>query len=439
MPKKLVKWLGRRLSIGKQDVYPTDGLLGPRDLLQLSTPERADLHFPPHLPEAHPRLRHLEPDEPQAIFSEIDRGDILLHHPYHDYDGSVLRFLQSAAIDPAVLAIKLTIYRTSSASPIVRALIEAARRGKQVAVLVEITARFDEEPNIAWGRLLEREGVHVSYGVERLKTHVKLALVVREEQQLIRRYVHTGTGNYHTGTARIYEDLGLLTCHADICEDVAALFNALTGAAPMTEFRRLLVAPHALRARFTEMIRREAGHAAAGRPAGIRAKMNQLQDPDLIRELYRAGQAGVRITLIVRGLCCLRPGVPGLSENIGVSSIVGRFLEHSRVYRFENGGEPEYFLGSADWMKRNLDRRVESVVPILDPAIQRQIDAIFDVYEADNGSAWDCASDGTYVPRIPRPDEDRLAAQDAFIERASHDAHAIERGDIPLPPFGESG
>jgi polyphosphate kinase len=413
MPSELADWLARQLGAERSDVYRSQAFLGLADLTRLEVPDRGDLRWPAHTPKTHPRLRRLE-DRPGAIFEEIARGDILLHHPYHSFDTSVLRFLESAAVDPRVLAIKLTIYRTGADSPIVRALADAARRGKQVAVLVEITARFDEAPNIAWGQYLEKEGVHVAYGVERLKTHVKLALVVREEEGQVRRYAHVGTGNYHIGTARVYEDLGLLTCHAEICEEVAAVFNSLTGAHPSVSYRRMLVAPQNMRERFTELVRREQDHALAGRPAGIRAKMNQLQDPAIIRELYAASAAGVPLALNVRGLCCLRPGVPGLSERIRVYGLVGRFLEHSRVYRFENGGEPEYYIGSADWMKRNLDGRVETIVPILDPAIQHEIDAILAVYERDNCSVWDCGPDGSYERRRPAPGEAPAAAQDVL-------------------------
>jgi polyphosphate kinase len=364
--------------------------------------------------------------KPGSIFEEIARRDLLLHHPYHSFESSVLRFLESAAVDADVLAIKLTIYRTGRDSPIIRALADAARRGKQVAVLVEITARFDEAPNIAWGRLLEKEGVHVAYGVERLKTHVKLALVVREEGDRIRRYAHIGTGNYNIGTARIYEDLGLLTADPEICSDVAAVFNSLTGAQPNPSYRRLLVAPYAMRARFIELIRREAEHSSHGRPCGIFAKMNQLQDPEIIRELYTVAQAGVPIRLNVRGLCCLRPGVPGLSETVQVHGLVGRFLEHSRLYRFTNGGAPEYYLGSADWMKRNLDNRVETIVPILDPEIRAQLDRLIAVYQADNSTVWDCGPDGNYVLRRPAAGEPRRAAQEIFFDDSPDSASAAD-------------
>ena len=418
MPGPLRAWLAAQLELGPDDVYATRNLLKLSDLTAFADRARGELRYPPHTPVTHPRLAHVTGSGPGAIFDELRRGDLLLHHPYHSFDTSVVRFLESAAADPSVLAIKVTIYRTSADSPIVKALIDASRRGKQVAVLVEINARFDEAPNIAWGRLLEQEGVHVSYGVERLKTHVKLILVVREEGDEIRRYAHVGTGNYHTGTARVYEDLGLLTCHPEICEDVSKVFIELTGATGTHEYARMLVAPRFMRSRFVEMIRREAEHATAGRLSGIVAKMNQLQDPDLIRELYTANRAGVPITLLIRGLNCLRPGVPGLSENIRVISVVGRFLEHSRIYHFANGGDNEWYLGSSDWMKRNLDRRVETITPILDEAVQHELAAIIDTYERDNCSAWDARPDGTYVLREPRNGAPPLAAQDWLLRRA---------------------
>ena len=416
MPENEVAWLSRQLGIGPDDVYPTRAPLGVSDLQRLDGQGRDDLRHPPHEPVDHPRLGRLPASAP-AVFDEIARGDILLHHPYQSFDSSVLRFLNSAASDPAVLAIKLTIYRTSRDSPLLRALAEAARQGKQVAVLVEITARFDEAPNIAWGNFLEKEGVHVSYGVERLKTHVKLALVVREEPGGVRRYAHVGTGNYHSGTAKIYEDLGVLTCDESICNDVAAVFNSLTGVIPYPESSKLLVAPVSMRRRFIELIRREAEHARAGRPSGIDAKMNQLQDAEIIHELYDASGAGVPIRLNIRGLCCLRPGVEGLSETVRVFSVVGRFLEHSRIFRFVNGGRPEHFIGSADWMKRNLNGRVETVIAVEDPGLKRQLDDILAAYEQDNCSVWDCGSDGEYVLRTPAAGESRREVQEEFIRR----------------------
>lgn len=423
MPEELRGWLMRQLGVGPEDIYPTQTFLGISELGQYRVTGRDDLRFPAHEPVTHPRLKRLE-DDPGAIFAEIARGDILLHHPYHSFDSSVLRFIESAARDPRVLAIKLTIYRTSSDSPIVRSLADAARHGKQVAVLVEITARFDEAPNIAWGKFLENEGVHVAYGVEDLKTHVKLALVVREEQGQVRQYAHIGTGNYHPGTAKLYEDVGILTAEPAVCSEVADVFNALTGATPYTEHRRLLIAPASMRARFTELVRRESEHARAGRPAGIVAKMNQLQDAPMIRELYRASQAGVPINLMVRGLCCLRPGLPGLSETVRVSSVIGRFLEHSRIYRFENGGAPEFYIGSGDWMARNLNNRVETAVAVGDPVLQRELDAMLEVYERDNCSAWDCRPDGTYERRIPGEGEPSRAAQEVFIESVRKSRHS---------------
>ena len=416
MPKKLRNWIAGQLNADPEDVLATEGLLGLADLMGFQAEGYPELRYPPHKPVTHSRLQLLDPEDPEDIFSEIRRGDILLHHPYHSFDSSVLHFLQSAAVDPQVLAIKLTIYRTSSQSPIIQALTEAARQGKQVAVLVEITARFDEAPNIEWGRLLEKEGAHVVYGVERLKTHVKLALVVREEADGIRRYVHVGTGNYHTGTARIYEDMGILSCDPELGANVASLFNELTGAMPSPGYGKLMVAPHNLREQFTELIRREARHCREGLPSGIHAKMNQLQDASLIRELYQASQAGVPILLNVRGLCCLRAGVPGLSETIKVYSTLGRFLEHTRLYRFENGGQPEFFLGSADWMQRNLDRRMETMMPVTDPRLKEELEKTLQVYENDNSSAWDMQPDGNYLRRRPGKGQTRRAAQEEFID-----------------------
>ncbi|MCB1124012.1 MAG: polyphosphate kinase 1, partial [Verrucomicrobiae bacterium] len=364
MPERLRTWLGQQLDIDPDDIYETPHPLSIKELNELKVEGYRQLRFPTYKPVTHPRLKITQNSDPTPIFNQIKKGDILLHHPYHSFTTSVLRFLEEAALDPQVLAIKLTIYRTSEDSPIVKALADAARRGKQVAVVVEVTARFDEAPNIAWGKYLEESGAHVAYGVEEFKTHVKLALVVREEKGRIKRYLHIGTGNYHTGTARIYEDLGLITCDESLCDDANSVFNELTGATPFEKYRKMLVAPHNMRRRFTELIQREAENARQGKPSGIRAKMNQLQDPEIIRELYLASQAGVPIVLIVRGLCCLRPGVPGLSENIRVCSVLGRFLEHSRIYCFENAGDPGYYIGSADWMRRNLNERVETITPV---------------------------------------------------------------------------
>ncbi|NCF11062.1 MAG: polyphosphate kinase 1 [Gammaproteobacteria bacterium] len=419
MPERMRTWLAAHLEVDMLDVGTIEGPLAVGDLTSFPGPQDAIHHDVPYTPALHPRFRDLSAKQPERVFAEIRRGDILVHHPYQSFDRSVLLFLDAASRDPTVLAIKLTIYRISARAPVIEKLLEAVRAGKQVAVLVEITARFDEEPNMRWAHLLEREGVHVIYGMEQLKTHAKLAMVVRHENSGIRRYCHLGTGNYHDGTARLYEDLGLFTANSELGEDVAALFNELTGATPYDRYRHLLVAPRYLRPRFTELIRREAEHARAGRPSGIRAKMNQLQDPALIGELYAASQAGVPIELNVRGLNCLRAGVPGLSDTIRVLSVVGRFLEHSRVYRFENGGQPEHFLGSADWMKRNLDRRVEQIVPVLDHGVAREIDAILASYGEDNASAWDMQSDGSYVRRRPAPGEPSRRVQEMLMERAA--------------------
>jgi polyphosphate kinase len=419
MPESLRHWIAEDVGADFADIVAVNGPLALTDLVDLQPDGYHDLRDPPHKPVTHPRLRYLDPADTGGIFRQICAADILLHHPYHNFDTSVLRFLESAARDPKVLAIKLTIYRTNRQSPIIQALIEAARRGKQVVVLVEITARFDEAPNIAWGEQLERAGAHVVYGMEWLKTHIKLGLVVREEETGIRRYVHVSTGNYHTGTARLYEDLGILSCDPKLGAGAAAVFNELTGAIAAPDYGPLLIAPHNLRESFTALIRREAEHSLAGRPAGIRAKMNQLQDPEIIRELYLASQAGVPMTLNVRGLCCLRAGVPGLSQSIRVFSTLGRFLEHGRIYRFENDGEPTYLIGSADWMRRNLSNRMESIMPVKDGTIRAELDQILSIYEQDNCTAWDMQPDGTYLRRRHADTEECLASQERFIRITS--------------------
>lgn len=414
MPDDLQAWLVEQLEIDDSQVMKIRGMLGYGDLLELKIEGRKDLRDAPHIPVHHSRLKNIQPMDSESFFDEIKRKDILVHLPYHDFDTSILRLLQQAATDPKVLAIKLTIYRTSTQSPIVKALMEASARGKQVAVLVEITARFDEAPNIAWGKTLEQGGAHVVYGVERLKTHVKLAMIVREENDGLKRYVHVGTGNYHTGTARLYGDLGIISCNQQLGEDVSRLFNELTGAIAVQEYSLLFVAPHNMRERFTALIRQEADNCKAGKPAGIRAKLNQLQDREIIRELYLASQAGVPISLNIRGLCSLRAGVPGLSQTIRVFSVLGRFLEHSRIYRFENSGDPIILIGSADWMKRNLDRRMETIVPVFSPEIKTELDEILTIYEKDNTFSWDMQPDGRYIRRKPGEKEETLTAQSYF-------------------------
>jgi len=416
MPASLKRWLAQQLGTDLEDVDSVKGLLALADLMLFPTKKYPHLCDPPHRPVTHPRLFGINAHDPKRMFAEIRQGDIMLHHPYHSFDTSVLNFLQCAAVDPKVLAIKLTIYRTSSDSPIIQALQQATLNNKQVAVLVEITARFDEAPNIEWCQHLEQAGVHVAYGVERLKTHVKLALVVREENKGIRRYVHVGTGNYHTGTARIYEDMGILSCDPELGADVAALFNELTGANPCLCYDKLMVAPHNLRERIKELIRREIKHKKDGKPCGIWVKMNQLQDVKIIRELYHASQGGVPIKLNIRGLCCLRAGVPGLSENIQVFCTLGRFLEHSRIYRFENAGNPEFYIGSADWMQRNLDRRMESVMPVTDPKLKEELEQTLKIYEEDNSTAWDMLSDGRYRQRKPKKGQSPKPAQEMLID-----------------------
>jgi polyphosphate kinase len=395
--------------LSERDVQETGPLLELGDLLalsQLDMPSLRDVPFAPVTPAA---LR----DDGRPVFDAVRDRDLMLHHPYDSFTTSVERFLEQAAEDPEVLAIKLTLYRTSGDTAIVRALVEAAQRGKQVVVVMELKARFDEANNIAWARTLERAGVHVVYGMVRLKTHAKTALVVRREPDGIRRYVHLGSGNYNSRTARIYTDLGLLTSNPSIGADVSDLFNFLTGFSRQRLFRKLLVAPGHLRARFIELIEREAAHAREGRPARLIAKMNALVDPEIIRTLYRASRAGVDVDLIVRGICCLRPGVPGVSERIRVTSLVGRFLEHSRAWMFENDGAPECYIGSSDWMPRNFDRRVEAVVPIEDPALQLRMRRLLETALADNRQAWDLHADGSYEKRFAS-DAPEISAQVTF-------------------------
>ncbi|HJU73152.1 MAG TPA: polyphosphate kinase 1 [Gemmatimonadaceae bacterium] len=383
--------------LAARDVHEGGPLLELGDLMSLATIDILDLRDLPFSPSVPVELR----DADRSIFDSIRERDILVHHPYESFGASVERFFETAAQDDHVMAIKLTLYRTSGDTAIVRALTEAAQRGKQVAVLVELQARFDEVNNITWARTLENFGVHVAYGLPGLKTHAKVALVVRREADGIRRYVHIGTGNYNSKTARTYTDFGLFTCKPDIGNDVSELFNLLTGFSRQKTYRRLLVAPANMRDRFLSLIRREAEHARAGQPARIIAKVNALVDAEIIAALYDASRAGVEIDLIVRGICCLRPGVEGVSERIRVISIVGRFLEHSRLMYFANGGQGEYYIGSADWMPRNLDRRVEAVVPVEDAAQHERLRTLVETYLTDNRQAWDLNADGHYTQRQP--------------------------------------
>ncbi|MEO0647765.1 MAG: polyphosphate kinase 1, partial [Cyanobacteria bacterium J06650_10] len=331
---------------------------------------------------------------------------------------TVQAFIKQAALDPNVLAIKMTLYRTSGDSPIVNALIKAAENGKQVVALVELKARFDEENNINWARTLERSGVHVVYGLMGLKTHTKVALVVRRESNTIRRYVHIGTGNYNPKTAKLYTDLGLLSCREDLGTDLTDLFNYLTGYSRQQSYKKLLIAPVSLRKQMTKFIRQEAKIAQSGKKGRIIAKMNSLVDPTIITELYKASQTGVEIDLIIRGICCLRPGVRGISENIRVISIIGRFLEHSRIFYFTNDGEERFYIGSADWMPRNLDRRVEALVPIEEASLQSELMDLIDICLSDNRQAWEMQPDGTYIQRRPQAGEAERRTHNILMKQA---------------------
>ena len=382
--------------LSEEDLHESGGLLDLADLAaiaNLDVPALKDAPFTPMIPV---ELR----DDERSIFDVIKERDILVHHPFDSFSATVERFLNEAAEDPDVLAVKITLYRTSGDLAIATTLIQAAQRGKQVAVLVELKARFDEANNIAWARRLEDAGIHVAFGSANLKTHVKTVLVVRREADGIRRYVHIGTGNYNARTARLYTDVGLFTANPSTGADASDLFNSLTGYSRQQLYRKLLVAPFDMRRRLIELIRREAGFARAGKPARIIAKMNALVDPEVIGELYAASGAGVQVDLIVRGICCLRPGFPGLSDNIRVISIVGRFLEHSRLWFFANDGVAEYYLGSADWMPRNFDRRVEAIAPVDPPELQARMASLFNVYLNDERQAWQLSPDGTWTQRV---------------------------------------
>ena len=396
MPPTTRRILLDGLGLRENDEYEISGMLDLTGLGQLMDLDRPDLKVVPWAPVTPLRLVPPDEDEPADVFAAIRAGDILVHHPYESFAASVERFIAQAADDPDVLTIKQTLYRTSGDSPIVQSLIQAAERGKQVVVLVEIKARFDEEANIVWARKLERAGAHVVYGLVGLKTHSKTSLVVRREGSGLRRYVHIGTGNYNPKTARLYVDLGLLTARPEIGADVTDLFNVLTGLSRQHSFRRLLVAPHSLRSRFLELVAREVEHARVGHEARIILKLNAIVDVACIEALYEAARAGVRIELIVRGACSLQPGVPGLSESVRVRSIIGEFLEHSRIWGFANGGDPEWYIGSADLMDRNLDRRVEAVVPVEDAVARNRLAGIVEVLLADDRRSWQLLPDGTW-------------------------------------------
>lgn len=432
MPETLRDKLRDDLEITEREIYEIDGLLHLKDLFFFLSLPLPDLKDPPWSGVVPPRLRadiaeeqgeDLTAPHAGAVFGEIRKGDILVHHPYESFTHSVEEFIRRAARDPQVLAIKMTLYRTSGNSPIVAALIEAAENHKQVVALVEIKARFDEENNIVWAKKLEQAGVHVVYGIMGLKTHTKTVLVVRTEGNAIRRYVHIGTGNYNPKTAALYTDLGLLSCREELAADLTDLFNFLTGYSRYDQYRKLLVAPVTLRSGMEALIRREIEHARAGRTGRIVAKMNSLVDEQMIRLLFEASQAGVQIDLIIRGICCLRPGVPGISDNIRVVSLVGRYLEHARIFEFHNDGAEEFYIGSADWMTRNLDRRVEAVTPVEDPALRAELKEILDIMLSDNRQAWDLNSDGRYVQRRPADGETERATQARLMERALARSH----------------
>jgi polyphosphate kinase len=396
MPESTRALLRAGLGVGEGETYEVRGMLDLSDLQQLVDLDRPDLKAQPWTPTIPPRLGPPDEDTPADLFAAIQVGDLLVHHPYDSFAASVERLVEQAADDPDVLTIKQTLYRTSLDSRVVHHLIRAAELGKQVVVLVEVKARFDEQANIEWARRLEGAGAHVVYGLAGLKTHCKTLLIVRREGLLLRRYVHIGTGNYNNRTARLYSDLGLLTCRADVGADVSDLFNVLTGLSRQRTFRRLLVAPAGLRSAFLDLVEREIGHAVAGRPARITLKMNALVDRASVESLYRASAAGVDVDLIIRGACTLVPGIAGLSDRITVRSIVGEILEHSRIWRFENGGRQEWYIGSGDLMERNLDRRIEAFVPIEDIEGQRAIDDILETMLADDRRSWQLEDDGRW-------------------------------------------
>ncbi|HEX8070267.1 MAG TPA: polyphosphate kinase 1 [Pyrinomonadaceae bacterium] len=421
MPREMVETLRAELELTDEDVYAVEGPLNLTDLMRLYALDRPDLKDRP-LRACYPAMLR----RGGSVFDVLKRRDVLLHHPYTSY-AVVTDFVRAAAHDPDVVAIKICLYRTGARSPIPEALIEACERGKQVTAVVELKARFDEEHNIEWAKRLEEAGVHVVYGVLGLKTHCKVALVVRREGEELRRYVHVATGNYNPITSGFYTDLGLLTADEDFGADATELFNFLTGYSRQKEYRRLYVAPVNLRAHLLSWIARETAHARAGRPARIIAKLNRIADGAVIRALYEASQAGVEIDLVVRGVCMLRPGVAGLSETIRVRSIVGRFLEHSRVYYFLNGGEEEVYIGSADWMERNLSRRVEVVAPVLDAGLRQYLkEELLIVYLRDDVKARLLKSDGSYERAVPAPGEQRCNAQAHFAARAGRECG---RGD----------
>ena len=412
MEPKLLKILKQEFAVKEDDIYRISGPLDLTFLMKLYGIDGMDAHrYTPYRPQPVPGM-----NDEEDIFTQIRRGDILLHHPYMTFE-PVIQFVKQAATDPDVLAIKQTLYRVSGNSPIVAALAQAAENGKQVSVLVELKARFDEENNINWAKMLEKAGCHVIYGLHGLKTHSKITLVVRREEDGIRRYVHLGTGNYNDSTAKLYTDCGILTCHEPIGEDATAVFNMLSGYSEPKSWNRLILAPLWLRGSFLNMIRRETEHARAGVPARIVAKMNSLCDKEIIAALYEASAAGVEIDLIIRGICCLRTGIPKVSEHIRVRSLVGNFLEHARIFYFRNGGEEEFYMGSADWMPRNLDKRVEITFPVEDQRLKEEVRHILQIQLEDNVKAHILQPDGSYE-KIDKRGKTLVCAQEYFCEEA---------------------
>ncbi len=416
IPPEIRKELIEQLGITEADVYDIPGLIGLGSLMAIAFLPMPEHQDKPWKSVTHPRLKQGDEDG-KNIFDIISEGDFLVHHPYQSFTTTVQRFIEEAANDDNVLAIKQTLYRTSGDSPIVHALIRAAENGKQVAVLVELKARFDEANNILWAKKLENAGVHVVYGLKNLKTHTKTALVVRQEGDRLVRYVHIGTGNYNPKTARFYSDLGIFSCNDNLGADLTDLFNYLTGYSRQRDYRKLLVAPVNMREKFLKLIHREIEHQKQGYPSYIIAKMNSLVDPEIISALYEASQVGVNIDLIIRGICCVRPKVKGLSDRIRVISVIGRFLEHSRIFYFSNGGEEQVYIGSADWMPRNLDARVEVVTPIEEGSLVKDLKQILEIILADNRQAWDLKADGTYIQRTPKDGEPEMSSQKHFMSQ----------------------
>jgi len=409
----------------ENDVYEVDTIMAMCDLFEIATLDIPALLDPPHKPIDHTRLAH----DSRNIFHIIrERGSLLFQYPYESFKTSVERFLRTASTDPKVLAIKMTLYRTSAEGGIIDSLIQASRNGKQVAVLIELKARFDEAANIGWARRLEQSGIHVTYGVLGLKTHSKVILVVRRDYNKLRRYAHIGTGNYHSGTARLYGDLGMLTCDEDIGQDLTELFNYLTGYSPPPKYRKILAAPYTLKSSLLNKIEREEKLHTAQSPGHIQFKMNALEDVDITRALYKAAQAGVRIDLIVRDTCRLRVGIPGLTENVRVISVVGRFLEHTRIYYFHNAGDEEYYIGSADLMTRNLESRVEVVTPVEDVKLRQELRLMLDVQLSSKKHVWRMQPDGSYIERSSALDiESIMSSQDTFIALAQKRKNAAAK------------